>query len=157
MIPTLNPIFRQLEETYDAVRISIELAGESQLGWKPALNANTFAEVAEHIASANLTYATVIGPTNVQRKWEFELAPTTSWVLARLDESLATAKSTIEGVTDDNLHESRSDDWCPNCDEQLIQGPLDALWFVQQMVRHTAYHLGQLNLYLRLMGIGSYD
>jgi hypothetical protein len=154
MIPTLGPILRQLEETCEAVRISIESAGESGLGWKPAPHVNTFAEIAEHIASGNLAYATVIGPANVRRAWEIDPTPTKEWLLARLDESLATARQTIEGVTEENLHVSRAADWCPNCDEQLIQGPLDALWFTQQMVRHTAYHLGQLNLYLQLMVTG---
>jgi uncharacterized damage-inducible protein DinB len=157
MIPTLIPIFQQLEETCDAVRISIDQAGESGFGWKPASNAKTFAEIAEHIASANLTYATFIGPADVKRTWVIDPSPTKEWLLARLDESLDTARQTIAGVTEENLHDSRCDDWCPNCDEQLIEGPLDALWFAQQMVRHTAYHLGQLNLYLRLMGIGTYE
>jgi len=157
MIPTLAPIFQCLEETYEAVRISIEQAGDSRLGWKPAPNTKTFAEIAEHIASANLTYATVIGPGDVKRQWQIDPSPAKDWLLARLDESLATARQTLEGVTEENLHDSRENDWCPNCEEQLIQGPLDALWFAQQMVRHTAYHLGQLNLYLRLLEIGTYD
>src|SRR5690349_12804921 len=140
MIPALRPIFRHLEETYEAVRISIESAGERGLGWTPSPDAPTFARITEHIASANHTYATVIGPADVRRTWEYDSSPTREWLLARLDESLATARQTIAGVTEENLYDSRADDWCPNCDEQEIQGPLDALWFAQQMVRHTAYH-----------------
>lgn len=142
---------RQLDETCEAVRISIDAAGAGRIAWKPAGNAPTFASIAQHIASGNLSYATVIGPNNVRRKWEVDSSPSMEWLVERLDESLATARRTLEGVTADNLHESRSDDWCPNCEEQVITGPLDALWFAMQMVRHTAYHLGQLNLYLRIM------
>jgi hypothetical protein len=30
-------------------------------------------------------------------------------------------------------------------------GPLDALWFAGQMVRHSVYHPGQINYILRLL------
>jgi hypothetical protein len=152
MIPALRPILRQLEETYDAARISIESAGESGLGWRPAPHARTFAEIAEHIASGNLTYATMIGPADVKRTWQLDPSPTKEWLLARIDESLVAARRTLAGVTEENQHDSRADEWCPNCEEQEVTGPLDALWFAQQMVRHTAYHLGQMNLYLQIEG-----
>ena len=32
-----------------------------------------------------------------------------------------------------------------------VQGPLDAMWFAQQIVRHSAYHLGQINYILLLL------
>jgi hypothetical protein len=32
-----------------------------------------------------------------------------------------------------------------------VLGPLDALWFCNQIVRHTAYHLGQINYILLLL------
>jgi len=31
-----------------------------------------------------------------------------------------------------------------------VAGPLDSIWFLEQMIRHKAYHLGQIN-YLDLM------
>lgn len=152
MLDVFVPVFRQLEETVDAVRIAIELAGPNRLGWRPSPDTPTFAEIVEHIANGNLAYATVIGPANVRRKWEYEPSPAKEWLLARLDESLTASRVAIEGVTADNIHDSRADDWNPNCEEQTIEGPLDALWFAMQMARHTAYHLGQLNFCLRLMG-----
>src|SRR5580658_5394948 len=100
MIPVLKPIFRQLEETCEAVQISIESAGDTGLGWKPAPIANTFAEIVEHIASGNLTYATVIGPSNVRRTWQLDPSPTKEWLLARLEESLTAARDTVAGVTE---------------------------------------------------------
>jgi uncharacterized damage-inducible protein DinB len=154
MLEVLKPVVQQLEETYEAVQISLRSAGPERLGWKPNPHLPTFAEVAEHIASANLTYAAVIGPADVRRKWDLDPAPSMDWLLTKLNESLSVSKEVLEGVTAENLTESRENDWCPNCDEQLIQGPLDALWFAMQMVRHTAYHLGQLNLYLRLIEAG---
>ena len=129
--------------TTDACRAYMASGGELPDGLE--------AEVAEHIASANLTYAAVVGPADVRRKWEFDPAPSIDWLFTKLDSSLAVSREVLEGVTAENLTESRENDWCPNCEEQLIQGPLDALWFAMQMVRHTAYHLGQLNLYLRLL------
>lgn len=151
MHQALEPALRQLEETCEAVHISLRSAGAARLAWKPAPHLPTFAMIVEHIASGNLAYATAIGPVNVRRCWELDPSPSMEWLVERLDESLATARRTLEGVTDDNLHLSRADDWCPNCEEQVIQGPLDALWFAMQMARHTAYHLGQLNMYLQLM------
>jgi uncharacterized damage-inducible protein DinB len=157
MIETLLPVAGFLQETHEAIRISIDMAGEAGLAWKPAQNAHTFGEIVEHIASGNLSYATVIGPENVRRTWEIDPAPQKEWLLARLNESLETALRILDGVTEDILHIRREYDWNPNCEEQTIREPLDALWFAQQMVRHAAYHLGQINLYLRLMGIGKYD
>jgi hypothetical protein len=34
-----------------------------------------------------------------------------------------------------------------------VAGPLDSLWFAHQMVRHTAYHLGQVNYLHLLLGL----
>lgn len=149
MLTTLQPIVRQLEETYDAVAISVKAMGEEGLGWKAGPELRTFALIAEHIANANLVYASMIGPADVRRTWELDPAPAEEWLLARLTESMETSCAVLEAITEERLLESRADDWRPNCPEQEIMGPLDALWFTQQMVRHTAYHLGQLNLYLQ--------
>ncbi len=150
MLKVLEAIWQQIEETYEAIDISIGSAG-SRIGWKPDGDISTFAEIAQHIASANLSYCTVIGPENVRRIWQIEASPEIGVLLGRLKDSLSIVQNTFERVTLDNLHDCRCDDWSPNCDEQNIQGPLDTLWFALQILRHTAYHLGQLNSYLQLM------
>jgi len=151
MIPELIPALRQLEENYEALRISLDSVPDDKLGWSPGGDTNPISVIVQHIARGNLVYATMIGPTDQRPPWRPEPSISRQDLLGRLDNSLATSRDTLAGVTAENLRESRCDDWCPNCDEQLIQGPLDAEWFALQMARHTAYHLGQVNLYLRML------
>jgi uncharacterized damage-inducible protein DinB len=154
LLDQLKPVARQLDETYEALHISLNQLSDDQLGWSPGGDTKTVAELAQHIASANMTYASVIRAGENQRDWQYEPAPARATLLARIDQSQRIAHEALSVITDDNIHISRCDDWCPNCDEQLIPGPLDALWFGLQMARHTAYHLGQINLYLRMLGVG---
>lgn len=155
MLDKLKPVARQLDETYEALHISLNLVSDEQLGWSPGGDTNTLAEIAQHIAWSNITYAGVIRAREIEREWQVEAAPARSTLLSRLEDSQRIAHDALAILTDDHIHISRADDWCPNCDEQLIPGPLDGFWFAMQMVRHTAYHLGQINLYLRMLGIGS--
>ena len=52
-------------------------------------------------------------------------------------------------MTPERLRQIRADRWGPLGPE--VPGPLDALWFALQMMRHSAYHLGQINVYLLLL------
>lgn len=155
MIAALVPALRLLEENYEALRISLNSVPDVQLDWSPGADTNPLSVIVQHIARGNLVYASVIGPEDHRPSWKPEPSISRQDLLDRLDHSLAVSRATLEGVTEENLRNSRCDDWCPNCDEQLIQGPLDAEWFAFQMGRHTAYHLGQVNLYLRMMGSNS--
>ena len=42
-----------------------------------------------------------------------------------------------------DLHLPLAEDWNPL--GPPVEGPLDALWFAHQIVRHSAYHLGQVS------------
>jgi hypothetical protein len=141
MLDELKPIVRQLDETYEALRLSLNRVTDDQLGWSPGGDTLPLAVIAQHIARGNITYASVIGPQRHPR-WEYEDRITRTALMERVDQSQRTAHETLDGVTREDLHVSRADDWSPNCEEQLVQGPLDALWFAMQ-----------INLYLRMLGV----
>lgn len=82
-----------------------------------------------------------------RRRWETPKTPTHAWLVARLDESRERVLEVFEAMTDESLTRPCADDWTPLDDDCVVEGPLDALWFALQVVRHTAYHLGQLNAY----------
>jgi hypothetical protein len=82
------------------------------------------------------------------QRWELEERPSRQRLLERLEESEGCVRDAFEGMTLEALLQTRADCWRPLGPE--VEGPLDALWFALQMVRHSAYHLGQINVYLLL-------
>lgn len=137
MLDVLQPIVKQLDETYEALHCSLRLLNDDQLGWTPGPAAQTVAQVVQHIARANVRYAAYIGPED--RPWDRELKPVLprDELLSRVDKSQRIAVETLEALTAENLYEPRADSWSPNCPEQEIAGPLDALWFALRSSRRS--------------------
>jgi uncharacterized damage-inducible protein DinB len=148
MIPELEPVWKQFTETYDALRQALAEVPEDRLHWKPGPQATTVAEITQHIAGANRRYAAMIDGSAVTRG-PLEEAPTRGRLLELVTESEARVQSVFEQLPADDLRRSRADQWNPL--GPRVEGPLDALWFAGQMVRHSAYHLGQINYILRLL------
>ena len=70
-----------------------------------------------------------------------ELLLRANWRLRRGE-----VQETFEQLTPAGLRQVRADGWRPL--GLPVEGPLDSLWFAMQVVRHSAYHLGQMNVYL---------
>lgn len=154
MLEVLKPVCRQIDETYDALRRSLGLVSDEQLGWTPGDNAPTPAQIGQHIARANVYYAVMIGPQDWRRGWDVVPVLPREVLLARIEESHQIAIETVDEVTERNLHDSRAESWHPNCPDQTIHGPLEVQWFSLQMARNTAHHPGQMNLHSWLIGVG---
>jgi hypothetical protein len=77
---------------------------------------------------------------------EMEESPSRQSLHDRLAVSEQRVRETFERMTPAGLRQTRADRWNPLA--PVVEGPLDAQWFALQMVRHSAYHLGQLNVYL---------
>jgi hypothetical protein len=67
---------------------------------------------------------------------------------AALEQGRAAAERAFGALTAAELGLARADEWHPL--GPRVVGPLDSLWFLEQMIRHKAYHLGQL-WYLSLL------
>jgi uncharacterized damage-inducible protein DinB len=151
MIDALKPVWKQFEETYQALRHSLATVPDADLTWSPGGEAMSVARLVQHIASANLNYMRHMERSDRGRTWEFQEAPPRAWLGERLDESEQRVREVFEAMTPESLARACADDWSPLSDSNPVEGPLDALWFALQAMRHTAYHLGQLNVYLLVL------
>jgi uncharacterized damage-inducible protein DinB len=149
MISELEPIWQQFNETYDALRQALAEVPDDRLTWRPGPNANSVAGIVQHVAGANIAYAQVMAYGNRGPRREPVENPGRSGLCERLQESEQAVRETFERMTPEALRQPRADTWNPLGPE--VDGPLDALWFALQIVRHSAYHLGQVNVYLLLL------
>ena len=145
MLPELEPIMRRWQETHDALLEALDEFPKDRLDWRPAPNATTPAGIISHIARAEAAYARMIGDPNDRE----DRTPST-WEEVRelLETSAGYVRRTVERLREEDLGLSRADQWGPL--GPRVEGPLDTVWFLEQMIRHKAYHLGQIN-YLSLM------
>ncbi|HZO89298.1 MAG TPA: DinB family protein [Chthonomonadaceae bacterium] len=149
MISELEPVWKQFTETYDALRQALAQVPEDRLHWQPTPGATSVDGITRHIVSGNLAYSSMIaeGHRNVVRPRE--PAPNRERLLELLDTSEQRVKTVFEQLSAQDLCLPRADGWMPLGVE--VSGPLDVLWFAQQIVRHSAYHLGQINYILLLL------
>jgi uncharacterized damage-inducible protein DinB len=146
MIPELGPIWKQLDETYEAIRQVLAEVSDERLSWRPGTRANSVAGIIQHLARANVRYASMIDTGRPGPGIELIESPARELLLQRLEESQKRVQETFEQLTPAGLRQVRADGWRPL--GLPVEGPLDSLWFAMQMVRHSAYHLGQMNVYV---------
>jgi uncharacterized damage-inducible protein DinB len=149
MIGELEPVWKQFQETYQALRLALAELPEERVNWRPGPAANTVAGIVQHLARGNGVYASMMEQGQPGERWPDEGRPSRGRLLERLAESEQRVQATFERMTSEALRRPRAERWNPLGPE--VAGPLDALWFAQQMVRHSAYHLGQVNVYLLLL------
>jgi uncharacterized damage-inducible protein DinB len=152
MLAELEPVWKQFSETYAALRAAIAVVPDDRLAWQPSPEATPVARIAQHIARANETYANFMEGTPRRSDWTLEDAAARDLILRRLDDSEARVHTCLEGLTAEALYRTRADRWGPLSGPE-VTGPLNSLWFAHQMVRHTAYHLGQINYIHLLLGL----
>lgn len=152
MIPDLEPVWKQFEETYDALRAALAELPDERLGWKPCPTASMALGIVAHIIRANRRYSTLAAGGDIPAGAP-EQFPGRAQMMERLAESEAYVRGVFEQLSADDLKRVCAEDWAPLGPE--VAGPLDALWFCHQIVRHTAYHLGQINYILLLLEGGA--
>jgi uncharacterized damage-inducible protein DinB len=146
--PELKPIWQQFVETYDALREALAQVPDDRMTWRPGPAANTAAWIVQHAIRANTVYASFMEHGERGAPWEIEERASRERLLERLEQSETRVRECFERMTPALLAQTRAERWGPLGPE--VEGPLDARWFALQMVRHSAYHLGQLNVYLLL-------
>lgn len=151
MIAELKPVWKQFQETYQALRDSLGQAPEHRLEWRPGEKASSIAHIVQHVISANYGYVNMMEQVVREVAWEYHDHRGRGWLLERLNESEKTVRDAFEHLSAGDLNRTCAREWHPLNEQPPVEGPLDALWFALQIVRHTAYHLGQVNLYLLLL------
>jgi uncharacterized damage-inducible protein DinB len=148
MIRELEPIWKQFEETSSALRESLAAVPEDQLNTGQKEGARTPSELIQHIARGNHVYsAMMLGAEPARDPDQPNLNRLA--LVSLLEASEQRVRYAFESLTEEDAHVQRDESWRPL--GPLVTGSLDAIWFALQIVRHTAYHLGQLN-YLSQLG-----
>lgn len=152
MLIELEPVWKQFQETYTVLRAAIAVVPDDRLAWQPSPEATSVALIAQHIARANENYANSMEGIRHRADWTLEEDAPRERILQRLDASEARVRACFEGMTAEPLRCVRADRWGPLSGPKAT-GPLDSLWFAHQMVRHSAYHLGQIHYIHLLLGL----
>lgn len=147
MTPELEPVWKQFEETYDALRDALSQLPDERLDWRPSAAAPSAAGIVAHIIRGNWRYSSLAAAADLPAPAS-EPIPDRPRMRQRLAESQAQVQRVFEQLSTQDLRRVCAEDWSPLGPD--VVGPLDALWFCHQIVRHTAYHLGQIN-YISLL------
>lgn len=151
MIGELQPIWKQFEETYAPLREWLAAIPDDRLKESPAEGLASASKIVRHICRGNLVYSHMIEcPTEPRALGDIPDEPDRQELLELIDRSERRVREVFEAVTEEDAHESRCDDWNPL--GPPVAGPLDAVWFALQIVRHSAYHLGQVSYLMQLGG-----
>ncbi|HEY3414111.1 MAG TPA: DinB family protein [Armatimonadota bacterium] len=148
MIEELKPVWKQFVETYDALNAVLEEIPDARLHWNPTPANPSAAAVAFHIARGNIAYANRMETGDSGERPTFYQDISRAALKAVIDESLDRVRTVFRDLPPKRLHAVCATDWEPL--GPVVKGHQDALWFAMQIVRHTAYHVGQLN-YISLM------
>jgi uncharacterized damage-inducible protein DinB len=150
VIREIEPVWKQFQETYHVLRGALAQVPDERLAWRPGGKANSIAAIVQHIISANRRYVGVIEVSEGNPSVAAAQPVTRTGLLQFLDESERHVRQALERLTPERLNEPRADRW-GDWDDGSQGNTLDVLWFAMQMVRHSAYHLGQINLYLLML------
>ncbi len=147
VIDELEPVWKQFAETYDTLRQVLGEMTDEQLAWQPGPEARCAAAIAHHLARGNMSYCRQVGAEGTVPPREAP-PPGRDELMDLLAQSEERVHTTYERLSTEDLRRVCADDWWPL--GTPVEGPLDGLWFCNQMVRHSAYHLGQI-VYITLL------
>jgi hypothetical protein len=149
MIDELKPVWKQFEETYWALRESLAAVPHESLNWSVKPDTWTPSLLVQHIGRGNVLYSQMIAREELVRdRYRSDLDQ--GALTAILDRTEERVRGVFEAVSETDAHVQLDDSWNPL--GPRVEGSLDAIWFAHQIVRHSAYHLGQLNYLAQLGG-----
>jgi uncharacterized damage-inducible protein DinB len=143
MIPELEAVWTQFTETYAALRRSLEAIPDDRLHWRPAPAAMTVAEITQHVIDANRRLINRLLGDGAPGAL-VEDVPGQERLLEQLEEGERRVEAALAQLTAEDLCRRSDGRWSPIGDLE-VHGVRDGRWFAYQMVRHTAYHLGQID------------
>ena len=147
MISDLQVVWQQSAETYAVFRELLEGTTTEKLYVRPTEDIWSISDIAQHIARANIVYAMVMEGHEPFRREPTD-RPSLVELLEYINYSETFVQEVFERSTTESLQLVRADDWNPLGPD--VSGPLNSFWFALQIVRHTAYHVGQISYSLQL-------
>jgi uncharacterized damage-inducible protein DinB len=150
MNPLTDPLLAELDTEAKTTRRVLERVPEAKLRWKPHPKSSSLGQLALHTALVPAALARILSPDT------FTIVPFTqadpsgsAQLLTALDESVASARSFLTGLTPERAMATWS---LRNGDKQIMAGP--RIGFVRAlMFNHWYHHRGQILVYLRLLDV----
>jgi DinB superfamily len=158
-VEPIDAVWKRWQETHAALLDCVEQFPEEGLQWQPAPHATPAASILVHVALAECCYASVIDPQAVipaalaygrrggpeaaeRRDAHVRSLVDRSAAVALVETAADFATGVVEQLAEADLERVVAQEWFPL--GPRVEGPLTTLWFIEQMSRHKAYHLGQL-------------
>lgn len=149
-MPLIDAMLLELDQEAQTTRRVLERVSDAHLSWRPHAKARTLGELAFHIASVPGAVAELAMQDKVQAPNFVDPVPSSAQEIRKtLDDSLAKAKQTLSGVSDEVL----TSKWTMMKGEQeLFTQPRIAL-LRSIMLNHWYHHRGQLSVYLKQLDV----
>ena len=149
MTTRIEELLQELEQESQATRRVLARVPEDKLGWKPHERSYSLGQLALHVAMLPGAIAQMSRQSPFPVPNFVQASPATAAELVpTLEASLATARATLEGMTDADL----SQVWrLMDGDREMLALPVGAL-LRTLMLNHAYHHRGQLCVYLRQAG-----
>jgi uncharacterized damage-inducible protein DinB len=146
----IDALVQELEQEARTTRRLLERVPNDQLGWKPHARSMSLGQLALHVARVPgaLALASTQSPFQAPQ-FVHPSAASTAELIPALDESLATAKRVLGGMSDADLAST----WrVVDGDRELMAVPRAAM-LRSLMLNHWYHHRGQLSVYLRQLNV----
>jgi uncharacterized damage-inducible protein DinB len=143
-------MIQELEMEAVTTRRALERVPDAHLGWAPAAKTRTLGQLAMHIAGnpGGVMQLVVQNPADLPGFGD--VSPTsTAEVLKLLDESVATAKQLLSGMSDADMTEI----WRARFNDTEIMAIPRIAFLRSVFLNHWYHHRGQLTIYLRLLDV----
>jgi uncharacterized damage-inducible protein DinB len=148
----IGDMLQELEQEAATTRRVLERVPDARLGWRPHPKARTLGELALHVAVVPGAVAQLAARPSPVEAPQFGADPSPAAaadLVPALDQSIADAKRTLQGMNDRTLTET----W------RLMQGDRElfaiprAAFLRSVMLNHWYHHRGQLSTYLRQLDV----
>jgi uncharacterized damage-inducible protein DinB len=149
MTTRIDELLQELEQEALATRRVLSCVPDDELGWKPHERSFSLGQLALHVATLPGAIARMSRQSPFPVPPFIQPAPAASAdLLPALEASLATARETLQGMTDADLGGT----WrLVDGGRELMALPVGAL-LRALMLNHWYHHRGQLLVYLRQVG-----
>jgi uncharacterized damage-inducible protein DinB len=149
-MPMVEPLLVELEQEAHATRRLLQCLPADQLDWRPHPAACSLGHLAMHIAEAQRRVAEMIQRDAAEGLPAAEETPASVNAIAvAFEENLATAKSLLSRMSDDDLAKP----WSLTRDGEPVFAATKLGMVRMIMLNHVYHHRGQLSMYLRTLGV----
>ncbi|HEY7482595.1 MAG TPA: DinB family protein [Gemmatimonadales bacterium] len=147
----VDPLIAELEQEAETTRRVLERIPEDELGWRPHEKSMSLGQLALHIATTPGGVAQIAGQDSMERP-DFSQRPeakTRREVLGALEESVATALEFLRGLDDARATQS----WSMTFQGKTVFSQTRIRLVRTIMLNHWYHHRGEMQVYLRLLGV----